>query len=334
MRGPGRAVGLLLAAAALGIVVLFSLAIGSRSIPVGTVVQSFTSFDPTVQDQVIVRSLRLPRTLLGLAVGIALGLSGAGLQGLTRNPLADPSIFGINAGAAFAVVLGITVVGISTLLGYIWFAFLGAAVATTVVYVIGSQGREGTTPVKLALAGAALSAVLGSFTTLLLLRDAEGLGAYVRFWIVGTLAGRDETIILQTLPFIAVGAAMALVSGRLLNALSLGDEVARSLGQRVGRARAWCAASVVVLAGAATAAAGPITFVGLTIPHAARAITGPDYRWILPYSAVLGAILLLAADIVGRVVVSPNELRVGVVTALLGAPFFVALVRRRRMREL
>jgi iron complex transport system permease protein len=325
---------LLLAAAALGIVVLFSLAIGSRSIPVGTVVQSFTSFDPTVQDQVIVRSLRLPRTLLGLAVGIALGLSGAGLQGLTRNPLADPSIFGINAGAAFAVVLGITVVGISTLLGYIWFAFLGAAVATTVVYVIGSQGREGTTPVKLALAGAALSAVLGSFTTLLLLRDAEGLGAYVRFWIVGTLAGRDETIILQTLPFIAVGAAMALVSGRLLNALSLGDEVARSLGQRVGRARAWCAASVVVLAGAATAAAGPITFVGLTIPHAARAITGPDYRWILPYSAVLGAILLLAADIVGRVVVSPNELRVGVVTALLGAPFFVALVRRRRMREL
>jgi iron complex transport system permease protein len=255
------------------------------------------------------------------------------MQAVTRNPLADPGILGIEAGAALAVVIGISVLGISSLSGYVWLAFVGAAIASIAVYAIGALGREGATPVKLALAGAALTALLGSLTYLVLLTDVHALDRY-RFWVVGSLAGRDSAIVASVWPFIAVGAAIALVSGRLLNTLALGDDVARSLGQRVGRARVLSATSVVVLCGAATAAVGPIAFVGLTIPHAARAITGPDYRWILPYSAVLGPVLLLGADVLGRVVVRPAELQVGIVTALLGAPFFIALVRRRKLAEL
>jgi iron complex transport system permease protein len=328
-----RAFGLVGACIALVVVVFLSLAVGAKSIPLGTVLDALSTFDPTSNDELIVHSLRGPRTLLGLAVGIALGLAGAVMQAVTRNPLADPGILGIEAGAALAVVAGISLLGISSLSGYVWFAFAGAAIASVAVYAVGALGREGATPVKLALAGAAMTALLASFTYLVLLTDLQALDRY-RFWIVGSLAGRDGSIVAAVWPFIAVGTAIALLSGRLLNTLALGEDVARSLGQRVGRARVLSAASVVVLCGAATAAAGPIAFVGLVIPHVARAITGPDYRWILPYSAVLGPVLLLGADVIGRVVVRPAELQVGIVTALVGAPFFIALVRRRKLAEL
>jgi iron complex transport system permease protein len=314
--------------------VLFaSVAYGSKTIPLGTVADALRHYDATDPDQVIVRTLRLPRTVVGLLVACALGLAGTVMQGVTRNPLADPGVMGINGGAALFVVAGIHWFGVGTLSGYVWFAFAGAAGASIVVYAIGASGREGATPVKLALAGAAVSAMLVSATTAILLVDTATLDQY-RFWAVGSLAGRSSAIAVQVLPFILVGTVLALASGRLLNTLSLGDDVARSLGLRVGVTRASAMAAVVILCGAATAAAGPIAFVGLTVPHVARAITGPDHRWTLPYTMVLSPILLLGSDVLGRLVVRPAEVQVGIVTALVGAPVFIALVRRRTMSEL
>jgi iron complex transport system permease protein len=285
-----------------------------------------------VENHLIVQSLRLPRTLVAIMIGVALGLAGALVQGLTRNPLADPGILGVSAGAALAVVTGIFVFGVGSLSGYVWFAFAGAAVTSVAVYLLGASGRDGVTPVKLALAGAAVTAFLGSLTTTVLLTDAATLDQY-RFWAVGSVAGRDLSVVVQVAPFLALGTAVALTTGRSLNALALGDDVARSLGARVGPARIVAAVAVVLLVGGATAAAGPIGFVGLTVPHVARAITGPDYRWVLTYSAVLAPSLLLAADVLGRVVARPGELQVGIVTALVGAPVFIALVRRRSLAQ-
>jgi iron complex transport system permease protein len=328
-----RALGLIASIALLGLVTLASVAYGSKQIPFGTVIDAFFNYNPELNDHLIVRSLRVPRNIVGLLVGAALGLSGAVMQGVARNPLADPGILGVSAGAALAVVIGIYVFGVATLLGYVWFAFAGALIASLVVYFLGSLGREGATPVKLALAGAAITAFLGSITTAILLVDIATLDQY-RFWAVGSLAGRTPQVAAQVAPFIVVGSVMALASGRVLNALSLGDDVARSLGQKVGLARAFSAFAVVLLTGAATAAAGPIGFVGLTVPHVARSITGPDYKWILPYSAVLAPVLLLGSDIIGRVIARPGEVQVGIITALVGSPFFVMLVRRRKLAEL
>jgi iron complex transport system permease protein len=330
---PARTAGLVALLGVLVVVAVLGVAVGARPIPLGTVLDALTAYDPASDEHLIVQTLRIPRTVLGIAVGVALGLAGAVMQGVSRNPLADPGILGINAGAAFAVVIAIYALGIGTLTGYVWFAFVGAAVAAIVVYGLGSLGREGPTPVKLALAGSALTALLTSLTTAVLLMDVQTLDQF-RFWVVGSLAGRDAEIARQVLPFLASGAVLALVSARSLNALALGDDVARSLGQRVAVARALSALAVVLLTGAAVAAAGPIAFVGLAVPHVARAITGPDYRWVLPYSAVLAPILLLGADVIGRVVARPGELQAGIVTALLGAPFFIALVRRRKLAEL
>lgn len=328
-----KGTGLVVAAGLLVVVAFASVAYGSKSIPLAVVWDAFWDYDPTLNDHLIVRSLRVPRTAIGLSVGVALGLSGAVMQGVTRNPLADPGILGIEAGASLAVVVGIYTFGVGSLTGYVWFAFVGAAVASVVVYTLGSMGRGGATPVKLALAGAAMAWMLSSLTSAILLLDMATLDQF-RFWVAGSLAGRDATVAVQVLPFIAVGIVLALASARSLNALALGDDVARSLGQRVQIARAVSALAVVVLCGAAVAAAGPIGFVGLTIPHIARAICGPDYRWVLPWSMVLAPALLLSADILGRVVARPGELQVGIVTAVLGAPFFIVLVRRRKLAEL
>jgi iron complex transport system permease protein len=333
VRSAALAGGLLAAAAVLACVALASVAVGAKAISLGTVFDAFTGYDSQLDDHLIVRTLRVPRTEVGLLVGVALGLAGALMQGVTRNPLADPGILGVDAGAALLVVIGIYVLGVTDLLGYVWFAFAGAGIAAVAVYAIGSLGREGATPVKLSLAGAAITALLGSVTTAILLADLATLDRY-RFWAVGSLAGRTSEVAAQIAPFIAFGAALALLCGPALNAMALGDDVARGLGQRVARARATSALAAVVLCGAATAVAGPIGFVGLVVPHAARLITGPDYRWVLAYSMVLAPILLLGADIIGRVVVRPGELQVGILTAAIGAPFFIWLVRRRDVVEL
>jgi iron complex transport system permease protein len=316
----------------LGAVLMASIVFGSESISIGTAYETLVHADGS-RDAAIVRGLRVPRTLLGLSVGVALGLAGAVMQGVTRNPLADPGILGVNAGAAFAVVLGIFLLGVTGPLGYVWFAFAGAAIASALVYVLGSRGRDGATPVKLALAGAATTALLGALTNAILLADSSTFAVY-RYWAVGSLAGRDAGVLPVLLPFLALGALLAVALAPALDLLSLGDDSARSLGQRVGLTRAMGAAAVVLLVGSAVALAGPIGFVGLVVPHAARAITGPRYRWVMLYSALLAPILLLAADILGRVVARPREIEVAIVTAVLGTPFFVALIRRRRLAEL
>jgi iron complex transport system permease protein len=255
------------------------------------------------------------------------------MQGVARNPLADPGILGVNAGAALFVVVGITFLGISTASGYIWLAFAGAAVAAVVVYSVSAIGRDGATPVKLALAGAAVTAALSSLVTAILLVNQETLDTF-RFWQVGSLSGRTFDTMGTVLPFVVIAGVIALFSGRMLNVLALGDDLGRGLGQHVGLSRLLGAAVVVVLCGSATALAGPIGFVGLIIPHVARLAVGSDYRRILPLSALLGPILLLVADVIGRLVARPGELEVGIVTALIGAPVFILIVRYRKMATL
>ncbi len=240
---------------------------------------------------------------------------------------------GINAGAAAFIVFGIMVLGVQGIGGYVWLAFLGAGVATVTVYGIASFGREGATPVKLALAGAAVTAVLSSLTSAIVMTNVDALNE-LRFWQVGSLAGRYMPVFWQTAPFIVLGLFVAMLTGRALNGLALGEDLALALGQRLRLTRLVLFVTVAVLCGAATAACGPIVFVGLVVPHLARFICGPDYRWILPYSLVLTPIVLLVADIIGRLVVSPGELQVGVVLGVLGAPAFIALVRYRSLAEL
>ncbi|WP_285244369.1 iron ABC transporter permease [Pseudarthrobacter sp. fls2-241-R2A-127] len=324
----GRKRAALLGAAVVVLVLMAgaSLAVGARDVPLGTVWQALAAFDPSNGDHAVVRA-RIPRTVLGLLAGGALGLAGAAMQGVARNPLADPGIIGVNAGAALAVVTGIYVFGVTGFSGYIWFAFLGAATAAVVVYLIASLGRDGATPVKLALAGAALSAGLSSLMNVILVSSQDTLDRF-RFWQVGGIAGRDWSVLLPGLPFLAAGALIVLLGGRILNSLALGDDTARGLGQRVGPARAVTALGIVLLCGTATALAGPIGFVGLVVPHAVRFLTGPDYRWILPFSLLAAPALLLGADIIGRVVLLPGEVPAGIMTALIGAPVFVWLIRR------
>lgn len=312
--------------------VLASLAVGAKPIPLGVVWDAIWS--PTgTEDDIVVRSLRAPRTVLGVGVGVALGVAGALMQGHTRNPLADPGLLGVSAGAAFFVVVGIYALGVTSLYGYVWFAFAGAFVASVLVFTLGSLGRGGPTPVTLALAGVAVSALLGALTSALVLADQQTLDAF-RFWAVGSLAGRDAGIAAQVAPFLLIGLLLAAANAPALNLLGLGEDVARGLGQNVSVARWTGLIAITLLTGAAVAACGPIGFVGLVVPHLARFFTGPDHRWLLPASGLAGAVLLLAADVVGRAVVRPGELQVGIVLAFVGAPFFVALVRRRKLLAL
>lgn len=320
--------GLVVAIAAAG---LASLRFGSVEIPTGDVVRAFTAFDGS-DHHLIVRSLRLPRTVIGAGVGACLAVAGAVMQAVTRNALASPAILGINAGASFAVVTAVFLLGIVHPAGYVWFAFAGALGAAVLVYAVGSVGRGGATPVKIALAGAVVTALLSSWISGVLIFDQRTLDE-VRFWLAGSLAGRDVAVFWQVAPFMAVGLVAAVALGRQLNALSLGDQVAVALGQRTALVRGVCAVVVVLLAGASVAAAGPIGFVGLAVPHAVRSITGADYRWVLAYCALAGPVLLLTADVLGRVVARPSELQVGIVTALVGAPVLIHIVRSRRLAD-
>ncbi|GLZ32908.1 iron ABC transporter permease [Lentzea sp. NBRC 105346] len=327
-----RLIGLVLLLAALVLICVASVAIGAKPIAVSGVWHGLFSFTG-VEDDVVIRSLRVPRTLIGIAVGIALGVGGALMQGHTRNPLADPGILGVTHGAALAVVLSIFLLDVSSLYGYIWFAFAGSMIASIVVFLLGSAGRGGPSPVTLALAGAAVSALMHGLVSAIVLLDQQSLDAF-RFWQIGAIAGRDLTLLGQVLPFLLAGLLLAFMNAPGLNALALGEDVARALGTRVGLTRVLGVVAITLLVGGAVAACGPIGFLGLVVPHLARAVAGPDYRWLLPLSGLFGAVLLLLADIVGRVVARPAEVEVGVMLALVGAPFFVALVRRRKLVKL
>jgi iron complex transport system permease protein len=331
-RAVARRAGLGVALAVLAFAALLSLAVGARSISLADVVDALLHGGSS-QDVAIVRDIRVPRTLLGIVVGAAIGVAGALMQALTRNPLADPGLLGVEAGASAAVVIAIGWLGLTQPRAYVWFAFAGAAVASVVVYVLGSRGRAGATPVRLALAGTAVAAALTAFTYGITLLDPEAFDEF-RFWQVGSLVGRDMTILGEVGPFLLAGLVLTLALARPLNALALGEDAGRALGARIGRTRALGAIAITLLCGGATAVAGPIAFIGLMIPHLARAIAGPDQRWVLGYSLLLAPMLLVGADVIGRVLVRPGELEVGIITALVGAPVFIALVRRTRIAQL
>jgi iron complex transport system permease protein len=316
---PAATATLVVAAVAAG---ALSLLVGSRTVSPAAI------WDPTHPARFLVEA-RVARTLLALAVGGALALAGGLLQGLTRNPLADPGILGVNAGASFAMVLAISAFGVSSLTGYVWFALAGAGVAAIAVHVVAGLGRDGATPMKLAISGAALTAALTSWTSAVLLTDRRTLETF-RFWQVGTVGGRGLEVLTAGLPFLAIGIVLALAGRRVLDALALGDDVARGLGRRPAVDRLLLGLAVVLLAGTATALAGPIAFVGLIVPHGVRAVLGPGSTRLLPFAFGYGAVLTVLADTLGRVVLPPTEVQVGIMTAVVGVPVFLVLIRRGR----
>ncbi|MCS2608537.1 FecCD family ABC transporter permease [Halomonas dongshanensis] len=308
-----------------------SVAFGARQVGLAEIIAAVSGRVETLGDAAV--ASRIPRTLLALLAGAALAISGGVMQGLTRNPLADPGLLGVNAGAALAVVMGIAWFRIDDLAHYIWFALGGAALAAVGVYAIASVARGGATPLRLALAGAAVTAALSSLTTAIILPRGD-IGGLVQSWLVGGVGGATYAQILPILPFLLAGLVISLLAARKLNLLALGDDTAAGLGEKVALARALSAIGAVLLCAPVTAACGPIGFVGLVVPHACRLLAGGDYRWLLPFSALGGAILLTLSDVLGRLIARPDELDVGIVTAFIGAPVFIWIVRRRKVGAL
>ncbi|MEF2070627.1 FecCD family ABC transporter permease [Consotaella aegiceratis] len=308
-----------------------SVAIGTRPVAMSDIVAALEGRVDTIGQAAV--AVRIPRTVLAVLAGMALGLAGAIMQGVTRNPLADPGILGVNIGASLAVVVGVVWFDIVSAYAYVWTAILGAGVSATFVYTIGSMGRGGATPLKLALAGAATTVAFSSLVIAVVLPRNDIAGG-IRQWQIGGVGGATFEGISHVLPFLAVGFAISLLSARALNLLALGEDLAAGLGERVAMVRAVSALGAILLCGATTAVCGPIGFLGLVVPHLCRLLVGVDHRWLLPFSAICGAGLLLVADILGRVVARPSEIDVGIITALVGAPFFIWVVRRQRVREL
>lgn len=327
-----RALFLIVGAVLLAVVFVLSLWVGARGIAFAEVWESLWHPDGG-ETSFIVHEMRMPRAWLAVIVGAALGVAGALIQALTRNPLADTGILGVGAGANFAVVIAIGLLGVTAISQYLWFAFLGAIVVTVLVYALGSIGSLGASPVRLTLVGVALGALLGGVASGITMLHPDSFEDMLR-WSAGSLAGRGWGILGTVAIPIGLGLLLGVIAGRPLNAIALGDDLARALGARVIRTRVLVIIAVTLLAGAATAAAGPIGFVGLMVPHVVRWFAGPDQRWIIPFSAVGAAVLLLASDVVGRVVLAPQELEVGIVTAVIGAPVLIILARRRQMSAL
>ncbi|MFE1801632.1 FecCD family ABC transporter permease [Streptomyces sp. NPDC059517] len=330
--GRHRPLLLLVCVALLLATAVLSVMVGARTIAPGTVWDALFHFDNS-DEHLMVRELRVPRTLIGLLAGVCLGLSGALIQAFTRNPLADPGILGVNSGASLAVTFAVAVLGIGGASQFLWFALGGAFVLTVLVYALGAIGPDRASPVKLTLAGVAFSAVCSGITSALVLKSTATLDV-MRFWGVGSIGGRSLDILPLALPLIGTGVLLGLASARSLNALALGDDSARALGTRLTLTRVTVVLAITLLAGTAVAVAGPISFVGLMVPHTVRWFVGPDQRWILPLTVLVAPSFLLVADIVGRIVLPNGELRVGLVTALVGAPLLVVLVRRRKVSSL
>lgn len=326
-----RGLWLLMTAAGLVVLAALSVAIGTRDVGLDDIVSALAGRVETIGEAAV--AMRIPRTLLALLAGGALGLAGAIMQGVTRNPLADPGILGVNMGASLAVVVGVAWFDMASAYAYIFTAIFGAGAAAVFVYGIGSMGRGGATPLKLALAGAATSIAFSSLVIAVVLPRADIAGG-IRAWQIGGVGGATFERIGPVLPFLAAGFVLALLCARKLNALALGDELAAGLGENVAVTRALAALAAILLCGATTAVCGPIGFLGLVVPHLCRLLAGNDHRWLLPFSALAGAGLLTLADIAGRIVARPAELDVGIVTALVGAPVFIWIVRRQRVRDL
>ncbi|MBU8713220.1 MULTISPECIES: FecCD family ABC transporter permease [Brevibacillus] len=304
-----------------------SVSLGQITIPFSTVVDAFVHFDPAITEHMLVRTTRLTRAIIAMVIGGALAVAGAYMQALTRNPLASPSIFGINAGAMFFIVLALSIFPAASMLVYMWVAFLGAAVAAVIVYFLGSLGRDGLSPVKMVLAGSAVAALFASFTQGTLVLNEENLES-VLFWMGGSVSVRTMENVQPLLPIMGAAFILALCLARPVNVLISGDDVARGLGLRLGWVKFALAVVIVVLAGGSVAMGGTIAFIGLIVPHIVRGLVGQDYRWIVPYCALMGASLLLCADVLARFIIMPQEMPIGVLTALMGTPFFIYIARR------
>ncbi|MFC7063510.1 FecCD family ABC transporter permease [Halobacillus seohaensis] len=307
--------------------VFLSIAIGKTSIPLSTVWNAFFNYDSSSTNQIIIRTSRLTRTLIAITIGASLSIAGALMQALTRNPLAAPDIFGVNAGALFFIVASATFFSVESLSGYMWIGFLGAGIAGFIVYLLGSMGEDGLSPIRIVLAGAAISALFVSFTQGMLVLDEQRMQS-VLFWLAGSVAGRDLDLLLPVLPFILGAIILSLLIGKPLNILMSGDDVAKNLGQNTGVLKLLIGVTIVFLAGGSVAVAGSVGFIGLVVPHIVKGVTGPDYQWILPISGLFGATLLLFADIAARLVIAPQEMPIGVMTALFGTPFFIYIARK------
>lgn len=321
-----KIIGFILGLVLLAVTMIGSVILGLTKISWQMVIEAYTQFNQS-NEHIIIVSSRVPRALIAAAVGGALAVAGALMQALTRNPLASPGIFGVNAGAGFFIVLGVTIFSMNSISEFMWLAFLGATVASGVVYFLGFMGKGGLTPLKLTLAGAAISALFASLTQGLLVVNEQALDQ-VMYWLAGSVEGRKLEFLTAVLPYLVVAWIGAFLLARPLNLLAMGDDVAKGLGQRTGLVRLLAAIVIILLAGGAVAIAGPIGFIGLVIPHIARSLVGHDYRWVIPYCAVLGAILLLVADIGARYIIMPKEVPVGIMTALIGTPFFIYIARK------
>lgn len=329
-----RGQGLLLGLLWLGLAVLLSLVVGSRSIGINEVFEALWAYNPLDDQHLIVRELRVPRTLVAILAGLALGLAGAIMQAVTRNPLAEPGLLGINAGAGVGVIVGVAVLGLSSMSAYVWCAFVGAGLAGVAVFLLGRAQETGTNPVRLVLAGAGLSVMLASVTGIIILNAPLEVFDQFRHWASGSLEKSSFEAVAVLAVAVLLGGATALGLVGSLNAMALGKDLGLALGVNVRLTWLLACLAVMLLAGAATAAAGPIGFVGLVAPHLARMLVGPDYRWIVPYSALFAGVLLLSADVLGRVVAAPAEVAAGIVALLIGGPFFIALVRTFRLSTL
>ncbi|MGG0787748.1 iron ABC transporter permease [Peribacillus simplex] len=289
-------------------------------------IDAFTHFNGT-NEHIVIQSVRLPRALIASAIGASLAISGVLMQTLTKNPLASPDIFGVNAGAGLAVVTGVTVFGISNLQVFTWLSFIGAAIAAISIYMIGSMGRGGLTPMKLTLAGAAMTAMVASLTQGLLVSN-EALLDQVLFWLAGSVSGRSLDNLIAVLPYLVVGWGLALIMSGKMNVLSMGEDVAKGLGLNIVFLKLVLGLAIILLAGGSVAVAGPIGFIGIVVPHLTRSIVGIDHRWLIPFSGLFGAVLLIAADVISRYILMPREVPVGVMTAIIGTPFFIYIARK------
>jgi iron complex transport system permease protein len=325
-----RLVGLIGGLAAIGVISIVSLRFGSIDITNSDAWNAIIAYSEASYEQTVVRFLRLPRTVIGLIVGCGLGVAGAVMQGVTRNPMADPFILGVSGGAALGITAAVYFGHFDGPAQVIWFAFFGAALSAVLVYVVGAAGKGGVTPVRLVLAGVIVGTLMGTWTSVMIYTDIATRET-MRYLLIGSVSGRSLEDYWPTFPFILGGVGVCLLMAHQLNVLNLGEDAARAVGMNTARIRAIFMGLVVIIAGGTVAAAGPIGFVGLAIPHMVRAFTGPDYRWILPLSAIFGAILLTGADIVGRIVLEPSELEASIIMGIIGAPFFIYLARRRSL---
>ncbi|WP_078429340.1 FecCD family ABC transporter permease [Alkalihalobacterium alkalinitrilicum] len=322
-----KTVSLILALCIFFISFILSIMLGKTPISISMVMEAFFNYDETIAEHVIITTSRMSRAVIATVIGASLAIAGALMQALTRNPLAAPDIFGINAGAIFFIVASATLFSVNSLVHYMWIGFIGAGIAATIVYFLGSIGRDGLSPIKIVLAGAAITALFISFTQGLLVINEQGLQS-VLFWLAGSVAGRSMDMILPILPFIIGAGLITLFLGRSINILVSGEDIAKSLGQRTILIKTTIGVVVVFLAGGSVAVAGSIGFIGLIVPHIVRGLIGTDYRWVIPFSALFGASLLLLADVAARFIIMPQEMPIGVMTALLGTPFFIYIARR------